>query len=305
MNVSSTVVDGGNQAKACEARPTMTRSGAQGDQATNTVFVVGPPRSGTTLLGFMLGGGPDVLSLSEPYLARSIFGARRLKRHFGRLAKKSRLRFEPPPDRCDDGEFLAYLERFARLNCLGSLIVKETFREGKDWDNVALLDWAAGGSRPVLGITRHPYDAAVSTLRFCKWWRGVIGHLIRLYIPRLPLFANDEILMDYFAANWSGFARWAVSHSVPILRYEELIRDPSQVMQSTCKRVGLPFHPEMADSSIPRRAFGGIGAPEVLNRKPRPVHAKSVGRKKELPPGLVDIVRTGCRDAAAELGYDL
>lgn len=198
-----------------------------------------------------------------------------------------------------------YLEGFAQINNLSALIVKETYREGKEWDNVELLDWVAAGSRPVLGITRHPYDAAVSTLRFCKWWRGIAGHVARLWIPRLPLFATDEILMDYFAANWSGFARWAAKHDVPVLRYEQLIGDPKQTMQTTCDRASLPFHPEMADSSIPRRAFGGIGAPEVLNRKPRPVHARSVGRKKELPPRLVDIVRAGCLAAASELGYDL
>lgn len=271
----------------------------------NTMFVIGPPRSGTTLLGFMLGGGPDVLSLSEPYLGRSIFGPRRLSRHLKGVFRKNGLLFEAPPRTTEAHTFLEYLERLTRINNIPALVIKETYREGKDWDNVELLDWAARSTKPVLGITRHPYDAAVSTLRFCKWWRGLVGHLIRLYIPRLPLFSTDEILMEYFASNWSGFSRWAKRSNVDIVRYEHLIRDPRKTMIECCDRVGLPFHPDMADSSIPRRAFGGIGAPEVLNRKPRPVHAKSVGRKKELPPHLLEIVRAGCQAAATELGYDL
>lgn len=245
------------------------------------------------------------MSLSEPFLARSIFGKRRLAGHFRRLARKQKLAFVDPPASLDDAEFLNYLELLATRNRISTLIIKETFREGKEWDNVALLNWIAATGRPVLGITRHPYDAAVSTLRFCRWWRGIVGRLARLWIPRLPLFANDEILMEYFAANWSGFARWASSQDIAIWRYEDLVKNPEATIKHCCAAAGLQFCPEMIDSNAPRLAFGGIGAPEVINRKPKSIHARSVGRKSQLPPRLAEIVRAGCEAAACQLDYEL
>jgi hypothetical protein len=142
-------------------------------------------------------------------------------------------------------------------------------------------------------------------LRFCRWWRGIVGRVARLWVPRLPLFANDEELMNYFATNWSGFVGWARRRNVAITRYEDLVKAPEQEMRQVCERAGIAFHPSMADSSAPRVAFGGIGAPEVMNRKPHAVHGRSVGRKKELPSHLLKIVQSLCSDAASELGYEV
>jgi hypothetical protein len=132
------------------------------------------------------------MSLSEPYLARSIFGTRRLRRHFRRLAMTQSLKFATPPASDDPSVFLRYLENLASLNQIRNLVIKETYREGREWDNVELLDWVAAGTNPVVGITRHPYDAAVWTLRFFRWWRGIVGRVARRWVPRLPQLANHE-----------------------------------------------------------------------------------------------------------------
>lgn len=246
------------------------------------------------------------MSLSEPYLAQSIFGPRRLRRHFRRLANKQKLKFSAPPTSNSPPEFLTYLERLASQNGIQTLVIKETFRDGRDWDNVSLVDWIAAGTNPVMGITRHPFDAAASTLQFCRWWRGIVGRLARIWVPRLPLFPNDSNLMEYFASNWTSFVRWSGKRNLPITRYEDLVRGPEPALKSACDRAGIAFHAAMVDSRAPRIAFGGIGDPGVINsKKPRAVHARSVGRKTELSPHLLEIVRSGCADAARDLGYDL
>jgi hypothetical protein len=240
------------------------------------------------------------MSLSEPYLARLIFGPGRLRRHFRRLARKQKLNFVAPAVSNNPPEFLSYLEHFASFNNIQTLVIKETYRDGREyeWENVSLLNWIASGTKPVLGITRHPFDAAASTLRFCRWWRGIVGRVARIWFPGLPLFANDEILMKYFATNWSSFVHWSREQKLAITRYEDLVQGPEPVLRDICDRAGMAFHPAMVDSAAPRVAFGGIGAPEVMNRKPKAVHARSVGRKKELAPHLLEIVRAGCTDAA-------
>lgn len=245
------------------------------------------------------------MSLSEPYLAQSIFGPGRLARHFRRLARTQKLAFTPPPESKDPATFLHYLERLASLNGITTLVIKETFRQEQEWDNVEVLNWIASGPRPIQGITRHPYDAAVSTLRFCRWWRGIVGRLVRIWIPRLPLFANDTILMKYFAANWSSFVRWSREKGIAVTRYEDLVLDSEATIKQICINTGMTFHSGMTDPQAPRVAFGGIGDPEVVNRKPRPIHGRSVGRKKELAPDLLKIVQSVCGETARELGYEL
>lgn len=290
--------------RIAEAKTPCDQVGAK-EANPSTTFIVGPSRCGTTLLAFLLGGGAGVMSVSEPFLARSIYGPFRHRWHRKLLAKKQKLRFEAPPASSDPTGFLHYLSRQAALNGMESLVVKETYRQGGQWDNIELLDWVAGLGCPIVGITRHPFDSAVSTLRMYRWWRGPLGYAARCWVPILPLFHGDESIAHYFANNWVGFGRWAQRQGVQIVRYEDLVRRTEETVESICGHVRLKYDPSMADSRAPRRAFGGIGAPEVSNRKPRAVHARSVGRKKELPPHLLRIIQSTCGQAAGELGYEL
>ena len=245
------------------------------------------------------------MSLSEPFFARSIYGPYRHRWHLRRLAHQQKLRFLAPTGREGDAGFLRYLEESAALNGMSSLVIKETFRQGGEWDNVALLSWLTDAGQPIIGITRHPYDSAVSTLRMYRWWRGPLGHVAKCWVRRLPLFSGDEAIMEYYARNWVGFANWARQRGVAITRYEDLVRNTESAIRAICHRAEMAFDQGMTDPHAPRTAFGGIGAPEVINRKPKPVHARSVGRKKELAPHLVRIVQDICSPIAREFDYEL
>lgn len=245
------------------------------------------------------------MSLSEPFFARSIYGPFRHRWHLQRLARQQNLSFVPPKIKGSESEFLKYLQELAAINKMKSLVIKETFRLGGEWDNVELLSSLADSGEPMIGITRHPYDSAVSTLRMYRWWRGPLGYAAKCWVPRLPLFSGDEAIMEYYARNWVGFADWARNRQIHITKYEDLVRDTESSIRAICARAGVAYDRGMTDPHSPRRAFGGIGAPEVINRKPKPVHARSVGRKKELAPHLVRIVQSICSEAAREFGYEL
>ncbi|MEK7711181.1 MAG: sulfotransferase [Planctomycetota bacterium] len=277
----------------------------ENSRSVKTAFLIGPPRCGTTLLGYLLGGGPRVMSLSEPFLAYAIYGPRRLRRFFFRLERTEGLKRLAPPNKADPGAFLGFLEELATANDLSHLVIKETYRQDQAWENVRVLDWIATGPNRVAGITRHPYDAAVSTLKFCRWWRGVAGHVLRLGAPGLPLFRDDAHLMEYFADNWSGFVHWCQSHGLSMTRYEDLVSEPERELRRVCEACSLPFDATMLDHEHPRAAFGGIGAPEVVKRRPRPVNTASVGRKDQLAEPLREIIRSRCAEAAKTLGYPL
>ena len=72
-------------------------------------YLIGPPRSGTTLVGYLLGGLDGVMSLSEPYLARGILDNWQLQRFYYQFQRDACLcRLRPsrsPTTRARSGVF--------------------------------------------------------------------------------------------------------------------------------------------------------------------------------------------------------
>ena len=267
--------------------------------------MVGPPRAGTTLLGYLLGGAQDALSISEPFLAHRVYSHWRLRWFFARLAKNGVPVRVAVPRGSDHDRLFEFLGELTAANGLTYLAIKETYRVGREWANADLLERIALGPHPVVTITRHPFDAAVSTLRFCRWWRGIPGRLIRCWVHDLPLFEDDAELMRFFAENWAAFVDWVNRHELYVVRYEDLVSEPRRMLSELCDHCGLPFHERMLDHQHRRTAFGGLGAPEVMNRPPKPVNTASVGRARHLSAEHREIIRPVCREAAERLGYSL
>jgi hypothetical protein len=184
-------------------------------------------------------------------------------------------------------------------------VIKETFRSERAWANVGLLDRFVSGGAPVIGIIRHPYDCAVSTLRMFRLWRGVVGELVQFVVPDLPLFRGDEDIAEHVAQNWNDFADWCTGRGVFLVRYEDLARAPAPTLAEVCHASGLAFDPAMLDHRHPRGPFGGIGDPGVMTRPARPVSARSVGRKRQLPRTVQMRIAQRCAARSAQFGYSL
>jgi len=270
-----------------------------------SLLIVGLPRGGTTLLSSLLGGGAGVISLSEPYFARTIMPHWRLNRVFRRIEKHHGLKRLPPPRDIDVGSLWDYLTSVTSKNGMRHLVVKETFRFDRSWKNIDDLNQVADRADCTVVITRHPIDAAVSTLRFCRFWKGWIGRLVRLWIRGLPLFETPDDLMEYFAENYIQFEQWRTSRSLYTLRYEDLARNPNETLRGLCDHCGLAFDERMTDPNHPRTAFGGIGAPEVVNRKPRKVGTGSIDRSSGISEKHRAFLRICCAESAAAFGYSL
>jgi hypothetical protein len=61
----------------------------------------------------------------------------------------------------------------------------------------------------------------------------------------------------------------------------------------------------MLDHRHPRGPFGGIGDPGVMARPAKPVNARSVGRKRELPGVLRTTIADRCTAVARQFDYTL
>lgn len=271
----------------------------------STAFIIGLPRSGTTLLSFLLAGVDRSLSLSEPFLAHAIYSPLRLRWFFSRLQKKANLQRLSAPKCADYTGFLDYLSEIARINKLKHLIIKETFRAGREWDNLAMLNHMASSKDPIIAIMRHPYDIAYSSIRFTRWWRGIVGRALRIAAPGLPLFSDDREVVQYTAENWLSFAKWCQCHEPCAIRYEDLVNDPEIWIRKVCDYAKLPFYKNILDTRHPRNPFGGIGDPGVMQKTPKPISTQSIGRKERLLPEYQEIIASICGDAVAEWDYKL
>lgn len=282
-------------------------------QVPHTAFIVGVPRSGTTLLGYMLAGGNDVLCLSEPFFIRSSHPGWLFRSSMRRMQRAAKMDCVAVPKRCDEEDFLRYLRELARRKGSAFLVIKETFRIGPAWGNVEFLTRLAAGPDRVVGIIRDPYDTAVSTLRFWRFWPGALGRIVEGTMRRLigmqasvpPRFADARELVHYVAMNWRSFVDWCSCHDVFTIRYEQLVSDPYVRLSEVCRHCGVPFSKEMLDHRRPRCSFGGVGDPGVMNRPPRAVDVESMGRRDELAPEFRQIIAEECSSAAAKLGYQL
>ena len=272
---------------------------------SRTIFIIGPPRSGTTLLSYLLAGGEGVLSLSEPFRLYRVFPNWGLRWTFWRLQRSAGLLRMPPPTHSHEADFLDYMRDLTVANNLSHLVIKETYRSDREWANVGLLDWLIKTDEPVIAIIRHPYDAAVSTLRMFRLWRGVVGRLVRPIVPDLPLFSGDREIVEYFAESWLSFTAWCGVNGLHVIRYEDLVRQPDRRLREICDRCGLPFDERMLDHRHPRGPFGGIGDPGVMARPAKPVNARSVGRKRELPGVLRSTIAARCSAIAQQFDYTL
>ena len=120
----------GGQLASNKSVPESGREPAAALGEVDVVFVIGLPRAGTTLLSYLLAGGDDVLSISEPFLAHAIYPHWRLRWFFSRLHRAGNLKPVPVPRASDYERFLGFLTELARSNGLNDL--GATYRIGLD-----------------------------------------------------------------------------------------------------------------------------------------------------------------------------
>lgn len=282
-------------------------------QSIPTLFVVGLPRSGTTLLGYLLAGGDDVLCLSEPYFHRALRYDWLFRWSFHRMLRSSNIYQLSPPRNCDDNRFLQYLQELAVRNGSKNLVIKETYRLKPAWENTELLNHIASGSCQVVAIIRNPYDTVLSTIRFMRFgstlfgkaFGGILHFLLHMLGSGHPRFTDNRQLVQYVARNWVDFLDWCKRHHLFVVRYEDLVNDPRTWLQKLCDNSGVPFDEHMLDHQHPRTSFGGIGDPGIMNRPPKPVNIRSTGRKHLLASEYRQIIADECATAAQEFGYTL
>ncbi len=218
-----------------------------GPQGQNLVFLISQPRAGSTLLQRILGGHPDIHTVSEPWLMLHPLYA---LRHEGYQAE--------------------YNEQSARVAVKGFLKAlpggKDEYIEGVRRMYAYLYGRALAGSKKKYFIDKTPqYYFIIPEL--CR----IFPQAHYIIILRNPLAVLCSILRTWIRENW--FLLHEYKHDLiraprlllkgaellgergTVVHYEQLVMNPESTIQEVCERLGVDFVPRIVE-------YGGHNVPK-------------------------------------------
>jgi Sulfotransferase family len=274
------------------------------------VFIVGCPRSGTTLLRLML--------TAHPYISISSEGAHiyHLSSHFSSYA--------------DQTDMMRGLE--ALHQDLESWLEKVKFISAPSFDQ--LLDWVGRFGMSLRSIITFygTWEARPLGKNELIWW----GDNAPYHVHQIPFFDSlfpaskfllvirdprDTCASRKHSLSWRpdievGIGDWRRSlldglvagmtlgpKRVKNVRYEELVTTPREVLQGICNFLGVEYTEEMLTyyESPAAIAVGGL---DHHRNVLKPVFATSIGKYREiLTPEEIDIIEQQLFTSMCQLGY--
>jgi Sulfotransferase family len=236
---------------------------------TGPVFIVGAPRSGTTLLRVVLDRHPAIAVPDETEFFHFVYSRRRA---FGDLSiPRNRQRLID--------QYLA-TKRIRRLGLDLTALRETLMREGTGYPQffTSLLRFNAAHHGKQIPGEKSPYHALVTEL-LCAWFPDCrIVHLVRdprdvaASMVRMP-WATRSVLASARAWRACNLAahRSSWRDNYAMFRYEDLIADPDQQLRRICRHIGVEWAPTMIDPTEPgagvrwwgRRAHGKLTGERV------------------------------------------
>jgi hypothetical protein len=278
------------------AMPLADRAPEYADRARYAApfFILGCRRSGTSLVSQLLDNHSRLAVYHEtqyyPLFHSNLpfYGdlrrATNLSRLIGDLRESLRLQGVDPPSRDD---LLINLVSPTFEGVLATLLGLYAHRQGKTLGGDKTPDHHAylaeilknlSGS-PVIFVLRDPRDT-VRSIR--KAFDTSLDGAIRLW--------NEAFL---------SYKRF--SDKVHPVRYEELVRNPAQVLDGVCALLGEKYEPSMLRffERVPER-FRSLAHVEKLVG---PIDVGSIGSFRELPRSEVQQIEAACAEGMEALGY--
>lgn len=242
----------GNLRPADSANPVLTAPPS--NKGENIIFLIGLPRSGTTLLQRILGGHAAIHTIAEPWIMLHLCYA--LKRQGIEAEYDASLARQGLDDfflELPDGES-SYLE--ALRNMAGGLYQQALSTSGKlrFLDKTPRYFYIIPELKKVFPrakfvfLLRNPLAILASVLR--SWFVGDASRLKASKHHYRDLFDGPSLLM-------SGIKELA--DDAIVLQYEGLVADPAATIEALCELTGLPFEPNMLDYGNQPKFKGRFG----------------------------------------------
>ena len=222
-------------------------------------FLVGFPRSGTTLLDTMLGAHPDLRVMEEQPTVQALLDGC-LAQGFSYADDLCRL---TPPVLGTLRQLYQRAARASGWDGMGGLIDKSPFATA----HLGLILQVFPGA-PVIFLARHPCDVVLSCLMSNFEINSGTVHFARLG-SAVELYCGVMELWQLYRA------RLPMRHHV--LRYEDLVQQPEAELRRLLDYLGLPWSPRMLDYSEAARQRGRIPTPSY-DQVVRPLYQQARGR---------------------------
>lgn len=220
------------------------------------IFVVGLPRSGSTLLETVLSRHRDVLALGESSLVYKAASDLRMRAEPGQLEALAE-RLAPgltpaPPKRMVTDKLLA---NFMNLGVLASTFPGARFVEmRRDYRDIGMSIFQAD-----LGAVSHPYSMDLEEL----------GHYM--------------VGFDRLMAHWSSVMRDRLVR----VDYEAFVSRPDEQVPKLLSALGLDGDPACVDQAPPARRISTMSVAQAR----KPISKNSVGRWRKYATGLEPLLR--------------
>ena len=246
--------------RICDAFPPGSFEGGQGLEDTRPVFIVGMPRSGTTLV--------EQIAASHG----SVFGAGETG-GIGDMVSRLRGDYPGNMEALDDSAAGAYMERLGALAPESLRIIDKT---PFNFLYLGLIARLLPGAR-IVHCRRHAMDTGLS----CYFQNFSAPH---------PWSTGLEDLGRYMEAEARLMMHWHEVLPMPIfdIRYEDLIADQEGQSRRLIDALGLPWDAACLAFHENRRWVRSASNWQVR----RPLHGGSVGRWKAYKEHLGSLERT-------------
>jgi hypothetical protein len=267
------------------------------------IVVLGTPRSGTTLLRRVLGSHPQIAAMGESNLlgacARFLESERIAEDvEIGALAGLGQAGFarDEVLARLREFAFAFHRDHAARLG-------KPRWAEKTAFDafHVGGIDELCGGHAYFLCVIRHGLDVACSLEELSGKNGGYLREL-HGYVQRYPR------PLEAFTHAWVDMTRairaFAARHpgNALLLRYEDLVANPSEVLANAFRFVGESFDPALLEGAL--QGAGDVGLGDWKTYARRTIGPESVGRWKSLSRWTVGQLGAIANETLVDCGYE-
>lgn len=232
--------------------PEREKADTSSRKSKRVIFVLTPPRSGSTLLRVMLGGHPQLFAPPELYLMSFNTLGERNKSFTGRFNfwREGLLRAVMEVKKCDLETAREVLEEYESRD----VTVKEFYGIMQEWIGDKFL---------VDKTPFYPLDTRILNRMEEDFEDPFYIHLIRHPYGMINSFleAKTENLFRYehpFTGIQLAELIWLITHenvlsflkNIPQerhfpVKFEQLVKNPQQVMMHLCDRMGIDFNEEM------------------------------------------------------------
>jgi len=231
------------------AQKRRAEQGREGEQGAQCIFIVGLPRSGTTLLERLLSGLPGVRSNGETH-------------NFSRALTAAASAGGDGIERAVAADPTAVAAHYARLAGLQAANSKVIEKLPTNYLYLGAIHRALPGARLVL-VTRSPLDACFAMFR-------------TLFGEAFPFTYDFVELARYYAAYQALIGHWRSVLGGTLLEivYEDLVRDPRAHGARVAEHCGLTWHDAAVDITKNQSVSLTASAAQVR----RPIYGSSTDR---------------------------